>query len=108
MAGQEGPLACERMLDVLDTISQRFNPAVGETLANKLERWLLTQGLHLAKKVKSSLPGSHNRPEFQRHRYPGISKEALRSKLLQLQKLLGYHRELKLEQISEVMFQINP
>ena len=108
MAGQEGSLACERMLDVLDTISQRFNPAVGETLANKLERWLLTQGLHLAKKVKSSLPGSHNRPEFQRHRYPGISKEALHSKLLQLQKLLGYHRELKLEQISEVMFQINP
>ncbi len=108
MAGQEGPLACERMLDVLDTISRGFNPTVGETLANKLERWLLTQGLHLAKKVKSSLPGSHNRPEFQRHRYPGIAKEALHDKLLQFQKLLGYHRDLKLEQISDVMFQINP
>ena len=108
MAGQEGPLACERMLDVLDIISQRFNPAVGETLANKLERWLLAQGLHLAKKVKSSLPGSHNRPEFQRHRYPGISKESLHGKLLQFQKLLGYNRELKLEQLSDVMFQINP
>lgn len=108
MAGQEGPLACERMLDVLERISQTFDLAAGETLTNKLECWLLTRGLHLAKKVKSSLPGSHNRPEFQRHRYPGISTEALQGKLLQFQKLLGYHRELKLEQISEVMFQINP
>jgi surface carbohydrate biosynthesis protein len=99
LAGQEGSL---------ETISQNFNPNMTETLTNKLERWLLTQGLHLAKKVKSSLPGSHNRPEFQRHRYPGISTEALHGKLLQFQKLLGYNRELKLEQISEVMFQINP
>jgi surface carbohydrate biosynthesis protein len=108
LAGQEGPLACERMVDVLDTILRKFNPAVDETLTNKLDRWLLTQGLHLAKKVKSSLPGSHNRPEFQRHRYPGISLEALQGKLLQFQQLLGYNRGLKIEQISEVMFQISP
>jgi surface carbohydrate biosynthesis protein len=108
LAGQEGPFACERMVDVLETISQKFSPAVAETLTNKLERWLLTQGLHLAKKVKSTLPGSHNRPEFQRHRYPGISLEALHGKLLQFQQLLGYNRELKIEQKSNVMFQISP
>ena len=108
LAGQEGSLVCERMVDVLETISQKFSPAAAETLTNKLERWLLTQGLHLAKKVKSSLPGSHNRPEFQRHRYPGISTEALQAKLLKFQKLLGYNRELKIEQKSNVMFQISP
>jgi surface carbohydrate biosynthesis protein len=108
LAGQEGPFACERMLDVLETIAEKFDQSNHLSLKNQLERWLLTRGLHLAKKVKSSLPGSHNRPEFQRHRYPGISTEALQGKLLQFQKLLGYNRELKLEQISEVMFQINP
>ena len=108
LAGQDGPMACERMVDVLEMISQKSNPSAAEEPTNKLERWLLSQGLHLAKKVKSSLPGSHNRPEFQRHRYPGISTEALQGKLLQFQKLLGYNRELKLEQISDVMFQINP
>ena len=106
LAGQEGPLACERMLDVLETISQKSNPAAVETLTNKLERWLLTHGLHLAKKIKSSLPGSHNRPEFQRLRYPGISTEALRGKLLQFQKLLGYNRNLRVERISNVLYKI--
>lgn len=108
MAGQEGPFACERMLNVLDTISQNFSPNPKDTIIHKMERWLLTGGLHLAKKVKSSLPGSHNRPEFQRHRYPGISKEALHTKLRQFQKLLGYNRELKIKQISNVMFQVKP
>jgi hypothetical protein len=108
MAGQEGPLACERMLDVLETIAEKFDQSNHLSLKNQLERWLLTRGLHLAKNVKSSLPGSHNQPAFQRHRYPGISLEALHGKLLQFQKLLGYNRELKLEQISEVMFQISP
>jgi surface carbohydrate biosynthesis protein len=108
LASQEGPLASERMVDVLETISQKFSPTGAEPLTNKLERWLLTQGLHLAKKIKSSLPGSHNRPEFQRHRYPGISLEALHGKLSQFQQLLGYNQELKIEQISNVMFQISP
>jgi hypothetical protein len=108
LSGQEGPLACERMVDVLETISEEFRLSGAEPLKNKVERRLLTHGLHLAKKIKSSLPGSHNRPEFQRHRYPGISLEALHAKLLQFQKLLGNKRELKIEQISNVMFQISP
>jgi surface carbohydrate biosynthesis protein len=108
MAGQEGPLACERMLDVLETIAEKFDQSNHLSLKNQLERWLLTRGLHLAKNVKSSLPGSHNQPAFQRHRYPGISLEALRTKVLQFQQLLGYNRELKIEQISNVMFQISP
>ena len=96
----------ERMLDVLETITENFDKSKNVSLKNQLERWLLTHGLNLAKKVKSNLPGSHNRPEFQRHRYPGISTEALQTKLLQFQKLLGYNRELKIEQISNVIFQI--
>jgi surface carbohydrate biosynthesis protein len=108
LAAQEGPLACERMVDVLETISENFNRSIQSSLINQLERRALTLGLHLAKRIKSSLPGSHNRPEFQRHRYPGISLEALHDKLLLLQRLLGIKTKLKIEQISNVMFQINP
>ena len=107
LAAQDGPLACERMLDVLETISENFGQPDQLSLKNKLERWFVTWGLHLAKQVKSSLPGSHNRPEFQRHRYPGISPEALQTKLLQFQQLLGNNQELKVEQVSEVMFKIS-
>lgn len=108
LAAQEGPLSCERMLDVLETISEKFKHSSSLTLNKKLKRWFLAQGLHLAKGIKSHLPGSHNRPEFQRHRYPGISQEALEERLLQFQKLLGNNRDLKVEQISNVMFKISP
>jgi len=108
LAAQEGPLACERMMDVIETISEKLNPADQVSPKNRLERWALTRGLHLAKRIKSSLPGSHNRPEFQRHRYPGISLENMLSKLQQFQQLRGNNQELKVEQVSNVMFQISP
>jgi len=106
LAGKAGPLACERMVDVLDKIDA--NMTGDRSSSNPAQRWLVTRGLHLAKRIKSSLPGSHNRPEFQRHRYPGISLENLRAKLDQFQQLRGKNQELKIEQISNVMFQISP
>jgi surface carbohydrate biosynthesis protein len=108
MIAQEGPLACERMVDVLEEMAGNLSPTSPLSLKSKLERWFVTRGLHLAKQIKSHLPGSHNRPEFQRHRYPGISLAAFETKLSQLQQLLGNKRELKVEQISDVMFLISP
>jgi len=108
LTAQEGPLACERMLDVIESISQKLSPADQIPIKNRLERRALTRGLHLAKRIKSSLPGSHNRPEFQRHRYPGISLENLRAKLNQFQQLRGHDRDLKVEHISNVIFKISP
>jgi hypothetical protein len=96
------------MVDVLETVAEKLSPSKPVSFKNRLERWFVSQGLHLAKGIKSHLPGSHNRPEFQRHRYPGISLEALNAKLLQFKQLLGNRRELKVEQISNVMFQISP
>jgi surface carbohydrate biosynthesis protein len=104
LAGKTGPLACERMLDVLDKI--RASVPGERSLSKQTQRWLITHGLHLAKRIKSSLPGSHNRPEFQRHRYPGISDEELNTKLNQFQQLLGNTRKLKVEQLSNVLFKI--
>jgi surface carbohydrate biosynthesis protein len=104
LAGKKGPLACERMLDVIEKISANMS---GErSFSKRTQRWLTTRMLHLAKNIKSKLPGSHNRPEFQRHRFPGISSDELKSKLEQFQQLLGNKRKLKVEQISRVLFKI--
>lgn len=105
LAGKTGPLASERMVDVLDKISASMS--CERSISKQTQRWLVTRGLHLAKHIKSKLPGSHNRPEFQRHRYPGIAHEELHTKLFQFQHLLGNSRKLKIEQISPVMFKIS-
>ena len=108
LAAQDGPLACERMVDVLERIAQKNSADAPESTGRHVEQWLVEKGLHLAKSVKSKLPGSHNRPEFQRHRYPGIAPGELHERLSRFQQLMGYNQSLKIEQISNVIFQINP
>ncbi len=92
LAGKTGLLACERMLDVFDKISA--NISVERSLSKQTKRWLITQGLHLAKAIKSHLPGSHNRPEFQKHRFPGISLEELQRRIDRFKLVLGYNTSI--------------
>jgi surface carbohydrate biosynthesis protein len=105
LAGKTGPLACERMVEVLEKISEKV-PG-DRSVSKRAQRWLLTRGLHLAKRIKSGLPGSHNRPEFQRHRFPGISCDELNAKLSKFQQLLGRNYKLKVEKITNVLFKIS-
>jgi surface carbohydrate biosynthesis protein len=107
LAANDGPLACERMVAVLDKIADAFDNINTVPMVKRIEHGVLSKGLKLARGVKSSLPGSHNKPEFQRHRYPGIPIEDIKSKLAQFQKLLGYDRPLRVEQVSDVIFRIN-
>jgi surface carbohydrate biosynthesis protein len=106
LAGKTGLLACERMLDVFDKISA--NITVESSLSKQTKRWLITQGLNLAKAIKSHLPGSHNRPEFQKHRFPGIVPDKLAKRIERFQQLLGDTHKLQVEPISDVLFRISP
>ncbi len=106
LAGKTGPLACERMVDVLDKISATM-PA-DRSISQRTQRWLVTQGLHLAKAVKSHLPGSHNRPEFQKHRFPGIVPDKIAERIKRFQQLLGDTHRLRVEPISDVLVRIGP
>ena len=107
LVSQEGPLACEKMVDVLLTsvTTDRRQPT-RLSLWDRLQRRTIADGYHLYKRLKPRLPGSHNRPEFQKHRYPGISLEALSKKIEKLQSILKDATRLKVEQLSEVLFKI--
>ena len=107
LAAQEGALACERMVDVLEEISVAAIGDNNNSMVKRLERWGLSKGLKLARRIKSSLPGSHNKPEFQRHRYPAIPVENIKTKIARFQHLLGDDRQLNVEQLSDVMFRIS-
>ena len=108
LAAQDGPLACERMIDVLERIAENQRASSRRSLRNQLERGFVEMGLRLAKRVKSHLPGSHNRPEFQRHRYPGISGEGLRERIDRIQRILQDDRRLDIDRVSNVIFRLSP
>ena len=107
LAAQNGPLACERMVDVLDRIARDQS---GFPRPAAPYRWIgrsLANGRRLIKWFKTFVPGSHAPPEFHRHRYPGISLEELRRRIALFQKVLNDSTVLKSEQMYDQVFRIS-
>ncbi|HYA03640.1 MAG TPA: surface carbohydrate biosynthesis protein [Syntrophobacteria bacterium] len=108
LAAQDGPLACEKIVDVIEAIAAGSAEALRPGLGARLSRWSIGSGLGLARWIISRFQAGHLSPEFQRHRYPGIRLEELRARLSRLQDVLGDRGELKVEQVTDVIFRISP
>ena len=108
LAAREGPLACERIIDVLEEIMENRPELSKPALPDRFGGWWIANGRRLLKRAKAYLPGPHDRPEFQRHRYPGISLEELHDRIRRFQNLLGYEEELRVQQLYSHIFQITP
>jgi hypothetical protein len=103
----DGPLACERMVDVLEGIMGGRFELPRPSVRNHLEGWSMSAIRTLIKRFKERLPVSHNRPEFQHHRYPEVSLEEIRARISRFQQVLGDSKELKVEKIYDQFFRIS-
>jgi hypothetical protein len=61
----------------------------------------------LKRKIKANLPRAQNKPEFHRHRYPEVSLEETRYRMLRFQQVLGDRKELQVERFSDQFFRIS-
>jgi len=108
LAGLEGPLASERIVEVLERIvSERRAlppPPLGERLVG---HW---RGLRrrVKKEIRSRRPDSKNRPEFQRHRYPGLSLPDVRERVGRFGALIGLDRAPAVSRVSAHVYRIEP
>ena len=107
LTAQKGALACERIVDVLEKMMAGRSELPQPGLLDRLEGWSVANGRRLVKGLLSYLPNTHNRPEFQRHRFPGISPGELNDKIERIQQILGDTARLKVEQLSDVLFRIS-
>ena len=107
LAGQDGDLACDRMVGILDDIGARMQAASPPGAGARIQQWVIAQALFLARWVQPRLPGSHNRPEFQKHRFPGIDIEDLRRRIERFQNILGEKEKPQAEQLFDKLFRIN-
>jgi hypothetical protein len=107
IAAKDGPLACERIVDVLltlvDSTSQMDKPPFRDRLEGHFEAAIRRVGRSFA----PYLPGSHKSPKFERHRYPEISIEEVRARIGRFQQVLSDNGELKVDQIGGKLFQIS-
>ena len=108
LASQSGPLSCERMVDVLESFATEEKDYSGPSLVDRLQRRIIAEGYHMYKRLKPKLPGSHNRPEFQRHRYPSLPIDMIKLKIERIQQILKDNTRLNVTQLSDVLFQIKP
>jgi surface carbohydrate biosynthesis protein len=108
LAAQNGPLACERIIDVLEKIVAEMSQAPEPRTLDKLKSRVWANRRRLKKHLRGYRPNmSHNRPDFLKHRYPTIVLEEMRRRVSRFQQLLGYDEELKVEQFASQFFLIS-
>jgi hypothetical protein len=107
LAAYDEPLAGERMVDVLEDIVKGRTELPKPGVGGRISGWSLWAVRTLIKRYKDSRPGSHNRPEFQHHRYPEVSMEDIRARVSRFQNILNDREELEIEQISSKFFRIS-
>ena len=107
LAAQDGPLACERIVDVLEKITEEMSEVQKPGLSDLLRSWGWATKRRVKKRFRGYLQNmSHNRPEFLRHRYPEISQEEIRNRVARFQELLGYDKELTVQRFAGRFFRI--
>jgi surface carbohydrate biosynthesis protein len=99
LAAKKGPLASERIVDVIEKIIANHSTLSGPGTRERLQGWYMTIRRRMRKRNK--------RTELRRHRYPGISSQELHERIVRLQKILGIGNDLKVKQIFDQVFRIN-
>jgi hypothetical protein len=106
ISGHKGPLACERIIDVLEKIVDGLSGLPKPLLWGRLEEWYKLTKRRVWQRSKLRASRSDKSLEFQRHKYPEICIEELRSRIARFQQVLGKDEEPKVDQIYPNLFRI--
>jgi surface carbohydrate biosynthesis protein len=108
LAALDGPLACERIVDICNKMLDGQDKISRLPLPRWLKGYCLANMRTLKRKFKARLPRARNKPEFHRHRYPEVSLEDMGERISRFQQVLGEPGELKVEKILGQFFRISP
>jgi hypothetical protein len=107
LAALDGPLASQRIVDVLEEIATEISEKPLPSSLDQLRGSFAAEWRRLGKKYRSLLPGTVNRPEFQQQRFPDLSLDEVRGRVSRFRQLLGIEAELRVEQLSSEIFQLS-
>lgn len=106
LAAREGPLACERIVETLETVAAQLAAAPAPPFSHRAIGAGRAGWRRLIKKIKSFQPGSKYRPAFQRHRFPGLSPEELDRRLSRFQEVLDDRTRLAARPMTRTIYRI--
>ncbi len=106
LAAQKGPLACERIVEVLVGLIDRMVKSNRPAPRRRMKAWLQVTGRRVTQSWKSRWPGALKSAAFHRHRYPEISRREILERLQRFNQILGYPGEPHVEDIHGRLFRI--
>jgi surface carbohydrate biosynthesis protein len=106
VAALEGPLAADRMVDVLVGAGFAAAPPPAPSWARHA-RGSLRTGLRTAKKRRNMRNADHrNSAEFHRHRFPGVTVASLEARIRRFGRQLGRFQQVRVLPLSEHVFRV--
>ncbi|MEP6605393.1 MAG: hypothetical protein ABJA60_04665, partial [Nitrosospira sp.] len=106
LAAQNGRLACERIVDVLEESGYGEQQPPAKPIGTYVQGWVFTKLKAAVTKLNMRRPGP-NRLAYHDHRFPEISVEEIEQKIARLGQLLNRFDNIQVEQHSKHLFTIN-
>lgn len=106
LAARNGPFACERILDILETSGYKEKQPPAQSTINYLQGWLYTKVKTALTYINMHKPGP-NRSAYHDHRFPELSVSDIEHRIAQLGSLLGRFENIHVEEFSKHIFRIS-
>lgn len=106
LAAREGPLACERIVDVLEASGYSKKQPPAKQLGAYLQGWLFTKLKAGLTSLYMRRPGP-NRLAYHNHRFPEISVEEIEQKIARFGGLLKRFDKIKVAPYAKHVFRIS-
>ncbi len=107
LAAQKGPLACEKIIDVLKRAAVDLSSLPGPPMGDRLQGWLKATRRRIRRWIKLRKTDPTRSLEHQQNKYPEVSLAEVRNRVARFQQILGDDDRLNVEKISHSLFRIS-
>jgi hypothetical protein len=106
IAALDGPLAADRMVDVLEQAGYLKEPPPAAATADFVQAWVHNQARTAIKRVNMRRPGHRNNAAYHAHRFPDISVDEVERRVERLKRLLNRFENVRVQKHSQHVFGI--
>jgi surface carbohydrate biosynthesis protein len=107
IASLEGPLACERIVEVVESFAAdhlaRAGPSAPDFLTARGRLAVRT----LRKRLDAYRPGNRNSREYLRHMFPGLTIDDVRARIARIRAILRRFERVDVEQLFPDVFRVD-
>ncbi len=107
LAAQKGPLACDRIIDVLEAAGYNETQPPRSPLEAYAKGWLHTKLRTGVKRVNMRRPGHRNSIAYHDQRFPELSVSQVEEKVARFGRLLNRFETIKVESHSKHLFRFD-